>query len=402
MAALTTVIIPDCPSVIHVADGLDGDGTARSPWILTREDMFRAVRQLSWTRKTIFFCGGLYLCPEPIEINFADLFPLSISDDESMDRDPNFEMLRDGVRFIGEGRASILRFSQADTDSIQFHIHWTATKEGRSPRRQAALFFWEFTGLYIEGRCNTALVQFGGGTVEDCAWNSCVFDLAVNNAFDSSAFDDGFGTARAVVLKRVLQSRVELVSVCHSGVACVMDTCEFSTINGSFMNGIVPDPSVARGKSISKDGIGLYLVHCTANGSTSINFDSAYEGLRITGRTRGNAFGSITSSNCDMRGCVINDERAELGMRNMVQCVVRQDVCQQDNTWQPLYTPQSKGCVAVLHGIATDIIRAELGRASGTSMPSHGTEDAGSLLTPTSARPQIPAARSPVAPSAAT
>ena len=30
------------------------------------------------------------------------------------------------------------------------------------------------------------LVQFGGRTVEDCAWNSCVFDLAVNNGFRPS------------------------------------------------------------------------------------------------------------------------------------------------------------------------------------------------------------------------
>jgi hypothetical protein len=144
---------------------------------------------------------------------------------------------------------------------------------------------------------------------------------------------------------------MELVATCHSGIACVLDTCEFCTINGSFSNGEISDRDAPRGVSISKDGIGLYLVDCTGNGSTSINFEVAYEGLRVTGFTRGNAFGSMVSNNCDARGCVINDDMTETGMRNMVQCVVRRDVRQQENVWQPLFSQQSRGSVAVLHNM---------------------------------------------------
>jgi hypothetical protein len=344
-------VVPSAPSIIHVADMLPGEGTSDQPWQLTPEVMFAAVKQLTWTRKTIFFRAGIYNCPQPIEINFAHLFPLTIGPEQSVQDDPAFKMLREGVRFVGEGRASVLRFQQQGTDAIQFHIHWSVTPLDQRPKRQAPLFFWEFTGLNLQGNVNTALVQFGGPTVEDSPWNSCVFDIAVNNGYRLSAFSEGSGNARGVVLKRVLQSRVELVATCHSGIACVLDECEFCTINGSFSNGEVEDPDAPRGVAISRHGIGLYLHNCTGNGSTSINFEVAYEGLRMHGHSRGNAFGSMVSNNCDARGCVINDDMTETGMRNMVQCVVRRDVRQQEHTWQPLFSSQSRGSVAVLHNM---------------------------------------------------
>jgi hypothetical protein len=58
--------------IYYPPEMLSGEGTTANPWQLTPEKMFAAVRQLSWTRKTIFFRAGIYECPEPIEINFAD------------------------------------------------------------------------------------------------------------------------------------------------------------------------------------------------------------------------------------------------------------------------------------------------------------------------------------------
>jgi hypothetical protein len=346
---LTTV--PSCPSIIHVAEMLSGEGTTANPWQLTPEKMFAAVRQLSWTRKTIFFRAGIYECPEPIEINFADHFPLTIGPEENIQKDPAFKMLRDGVRFVGEGRASVLRFTKRDTDAIQFHVHWSVTPLDQEKKRQAPLFFWEFTGLNFKGNVNATLAQFGGTTVEDSPWNSCVFDIAVNNHYSGISTSHEAGNARGVVLKRVLQSRVELVAACHSGTACVMDECEFCTINGSFSNGEVVDPDAPRGVAVSPHAIGLHLKNCTGNGSTCINFEVAYEGLRIEGRSRGNAFSSMMANNCDARGCVINDDLTENGMHNMVQCVVRRWSRQQDGVWQPLFSPRSRGGIAVLHSM---------------------------------------------------
>jgi hypothetical protein len=368
------VIMQPDSSVINIAHGLAGSGTAVDPFRLTPEAVKKALLQLSWTRKTVFFPCGEYLCEKPIDINFAELFPCTAADDEPIEKCPTFMMLREGVRFLGEGRGSVLTFTDRSPDSVQFHVHWscpnTRPSDGDGSAtdtegvRQVPLFFWEFSGLNIKGCTSSVLVQFGGRTVEHTAWNSCVFDIAVNNGYSErpravknddlgdvvhDTIASRSGCARGIVIKRALQSRMELVAACHTGVACVLDTCEFNSFNGSFSNGEVEDPEAKRGFSISNHAVGLCMHHCVANGSASINIEVAYTGILMTGSTRGNTFGAIVSNNCDAEGVLFNDDNVANGMRNVAMCVVRRDVRQEEGVFQPLFTRASPGSLTIMN-----------------------------------------------------
>uniref|UniRef100_A0A6U4UF38 Uncharacterized protein n=1 Tax=Neobodo designis TaxID=312471 RepID=A0A6U4UF38_NEODS len=367
------VVMQPSTSVINVAAGLEGSGTSADPWRLTPEALLAAVKRLSWTCKTVFFPCGEYVCPAPIDLNFAELFPCTVGPDEPIERCPTFMMLREGVRFLGEGRGSVLSFTDSTIDKVQLHIHWSCPETKDSPRdsasdtegvRQVPLFFWEFSGLNIKGNTPSVLVQFGGRTVEHTAWNSCVFDIAVNNGYSArprrltndslgdvvhDEIHELSGGARGLVIKRALQSRMELVAACHTGVACVLDTCEFNTINGSFSNGEVEDPEAKRGYSISNHAVALYLHNCVANGSASINIEVAFTGILLSGSTRGNTFGAIVSNNCDAEGVLFNDDAVAQGSRNVAISVVRRDVRQEEGVYQPLFTRNSPASVTIMN-----------------------------------------------------
>jgi len=278
---------------IVVTDNLPGDGRG-TPWKLTQTDLFAAVTKLTPTCKTVFFPAGAYSCGNtPIVIDFEKLNATTA------------KHLRSGVRFIGENFASKLQFGMIRNDSA---LHFTWSRGKGQPGN--AVFNWEFSGITIVGGSDTALVAFGNpNDGNDIPWNSCIFDLNVNNGYrDGDTPTSDRGTAVGTMIVRGLQSRINLVSTCARGTGAVLKACEFSTIAGSFSNTDSPDPTVPSGHRVTHDGVALLLDGSSSNTFLALNCEVAYNCIYVHGSSYGNVFNSMDVTNCDMNGAVIIPE----------------------------------------------------------------------------------------------
>ena len=83
-------------SVIDVSEFLEGNGADPS-WKLTQEALEFAISQINRTRKTVYFPAGQYSVKDTIKLDFANIFEHT---------DENVDLLRSGVRFIGDNFAS--------------------------------------------------------------------------------------------------------------------------------------------------------------------------------------------------------------------------------------------------------------------------------------------------------
>ena len=370
------VMFCDRKSVLDVSADLVGSGSISDPWLLSENHLKSLLSNLNWTRKTVYFPAGVYFCDRPIRIDMGEMFPT----------EEGRQMLREGVRFRGEGRASVIQFrTMREEDRPIFQLWWSRPPElrsGDSPGNgcgggQVPLFFWEFSGLNIKGDCMTALVQLGGADVEETPWNSCEFHFAVNNGCMLGATSAVTGPARGVVIRRALESSIYLVATCAKGIGAVLESCEFCIIRGSFsnaelraesglrmnatacqliedgqsdlassderekegsavgarddLNGSFHQVHAPSGFAVTNGSIGLFMRDCCSNCCLSVNFEVAFLGVRLVGSCRGNVFNSVISNNCDSRGTIVNDDdccEMESTASNLLQCVVRREVRQ--------------------------------------------------------------------------
>ena len=327
------------PSAIDIAAGLAGSGTLQDPWILTEAELQARVRCLSWTRKILYFRSGIFFCPEPININFGELFLLP----------EHIQMLREGVCWRGEARGSVIQFGRHVNLGRPLFRVWWSRPVGTAKEFQVPLFFWEFTGLNFKGECNHTLVEFGGADIEETPWNSCEFRLAANNGYREGD-ENVTGPARGIVIRRALESMINLVATCAKGIAAVLDCCEFCTLRGSYSNAEEQWPAAPSGHRIISAGIGLYMNDCCSNTGLTVNFEVAFTGLRLVGSCRGNVFSSIISNNCDLRGTVINDSdcgHVDESANNLIQCLVRREVRQGGNVCQEIGANPSKVAIVI-------------------------------------------------------
>ena len=175
------------------------------------------------------------------------------------------------------------------------------------------------------------MVRIGNYDANSMAFNSCKFDLLINNGYQDQN-SNGI-TARGIILTRVLQSNINLVATCARGYAAVLDTCEFNTISGSFSNAQVN----GSGNSIYKDGYGLWLNNLVSNSFITLNLEVCYNGINFVGNTYGNVFTSVISNNMDKNGYVFNVLAQNDNTKNRIVFAVVRTAIQQDGTYPTLY-----------------------------------------------------------------
>merc|ERR1712110_277324 len=106
-------------TVIDISEFLEWDGIhGGGHWTLTQEALETAVSQINRTRKTIYFPTGQYNANDPIKLDIANIFDPS---------DENRDMLLDGVRFIGDNRASKIQMGNyIDQTDPLFWMTWSS------------------------------------------------------------------------------------------------------------------------------------------------------------------------------------------------------------------------------------------------------------------------------------
>ena len=192
----------------------------------------------------MYFRTGYYESSNSIHINFGELF------DEN-----DYKIYREGIKIIGN--YANIQFAK----NASFHIEWTASD------KQIDLFYWEISGLFIKGWTESELVQIGHPNPNKMAWNSCKFEMNVNNGYvveEEKKMNDETFVSPAIGIKmiRVLQSKVNIVATCKQGTAAWLQNIEFcSEIAGSFSNGQIGESQ----KRIYKNGRGLFLKDCVSN-----------------------------------------------------------------------------------------------------------------------------------------
>ena len=332
----------DLGSVVDVSFGLEGDGSKIRPWRLTEYHLQMCCRKLNWTTRTIFFRPGIYYADGPLRVDFDELFP----------NEAGREMLREGVAFRGVARASMIVFEHPLRGMTRpaLQIFWGRRNRGpgEPPRTQTPLFFWEFTGLNVKGNVDHELVRFGGEDIEETPFNSCVFQISVNNGYvpadePTDVRDDTVtGPARGVHFFRVLESTIDVVATCAQGMAAVFDTCEFCTIKGSFSNAECVVPSAAEGgtsdtgRAIRPLSHGLYFIDCCGIANLSINLEVCFFGISMERGCRGITFANVMSNNCDVRGSIFNVQMINDDAVNQVECLVRRQVIQGGGRLAPI------------------------------------------------------------------
>ena len=211
-------------SVIDVSEFLEGNGADPS-WKLTQEALEFAVSQITRTRKTIYFPAGQYSVKDPIKLDFANVFEHS---------DENVNLLRSGIRFIGENFASKIQMGNYENQTDPaFWITWSSP-DGVGNQ---GVFEWEFSGLSFAGGTDHTLLKFGNAGGNGVAWNSCIFKLNINNGMKKNDTQDSpRGDAVGVHIVWALQSFISIQSTCAKGIGVLLRSCEFNTISGSFSN----------------------------------------------------------------------------------------------------------------------------------------------------------------------
>ena len=211
-------------SVIDVSDFLEGNG-AEPSWKLTQEALEFAVSQINRTRKTVYFPAGQYSVKDPIKLDFANIFEHT---------DENVDLLRSGVRFIGDNFASKIQMGNYENQvEPAFWITWSSP-DGVGNQ---GVFEWEFSGLSFAGGTDHTLLKFGNARGNGVAWNSCIFKLNINNGMKKNDTQDSpRGDAVGVHIVWALQSFISIQSTCAKGIGVLLRSCEFNTISGSFSN----------------------------------------------------------------------------------------------------------------------------------------------------------------------
>lgn len=301
-----------------LVEGLDGLGTLDEPWQLTQGKIDECILRISWTEKTIYFPSGIYFSQDPLIFNFAVLCQVN-----SAAR----EVLREGVAVLGEHRSSIIQFGKQEGLHKPSLLFTFTPSHGES---QSAIFFYQFRGICIKGDTNNVLVQFGTD-VESSPWNSCIFDLSINNGFR------GPTDACGLKIFRALRSDLDLDVTCGRGIALVMENAEFSTVRGSFSN--AEDHS---GGSISVyPGYGLWLISCVSVHFQSINFEVVQNGMKLANHCQGNLFDSIISNNQDEHGVVVEHDNLPENSKNLIVMMTRRSTLQNKSAFPALIRPGS-------------------------------------------------------------
>ena len=341
----------DASSVIDVSFGLDGLGTKDQPWLLDEQHLRNCASRLNWTTRTLFFRPGIYSCAAPIRLDFGALFPT----------ETGREMLREGVAIRGVARASTLIFpTLRGLTGPAFQVWWSRT--GLAPGAQVPLFFWEFTGLNVKGNVDHELVRFGGADIEETPFNSCVFQVCVNNGYvpdgDPTEVETATATGpgRGIHFLRLLESSIDIVATCAMGMAAVFDTCEFCTIKGSFSNAECDVRTIAEGgrnshtgKAIRPLSHGAYMLDCCCITGLSINLEVCYTGITMERGCRGMAFANVISNNCDVRGSIFNVREVNDDAVNKVECVVRRQCIQGGEQLQEVFDGTASRKITMSH-----------------------------------------------------
>lgn len=258
---------------------VEGNGTAANPWRLL-EAFRQALRLLTETRKTVYFRSGCYRLPSNLEINFGDY----LRNDGDVKNSP----FRRGVSFVGA-------FAEIEIENGDSGVRFLW--------RGVSVFYWRFIGIRFHGRVRTDLVRFGAGNDDPdvCPWNSCEFDLVADNDWMPSSTGPPDGCpSRGLTIIRALESRLNIAAVSRYGFACLLNQAEFCQIKGTFSNS---EQTAHTGTQFP--GTGLYLVNCSSNNFSVVNLEVCYNGMELHGRTRGNVFNCICTTNCHPSGYVI-------------------------------------------------------------------------------------------------
>lgn len=299
---------------VDVSLNLSGLGTNENPWILTQDSINDSLRKITWTDKTLNFPAGIYYSEKPLVIDFA----VRCQNDSNAR-----EILREGVAIVGEHRGSIIQFPQLiGLQQPSLLITFTPEVDGT----QSAIFFYEFRGLSIKGESDYALVSFGRD-IESSPWNSCIFDLNVNNGYTKSS------DARGLIVYRGLRSDFNLDVTCGRGTALVLVNNEFSTYRGSFSNA---EDSSTNPVSIYSDSYGLLLNNAVNLHFQSINLEVIYNGIKFINSCQGNLFSSVIANNQDENGVVVSYEDLYSGSRNYFLMMTRRTTRQNKTAYPKL------------------------------------------------------------------
>ena len=295
---------------IDVSSFCSGSGTINDRYQLTKDSFKEAIAKLSEKTRTLYLRTGYYECQNSIHLNFGEF----LDDDQ-------YKIYREGINIIGN--YAHIMFAK----NKSFHIEWV------QPNQRIDLFYWEISGLIITGCTESALVRIGnpriesnGDTQHKMAWNSCKFDMNVNNGYcveEEAKINDETYVSPAVGIEmiHVLQSQIHIVATCKQGTAARLDCLQFcSQISGSFSNGQVGELH----EGIYRNSRALLLRDCVSNTFGNINLEVVYNGIYFVDYTYGNSFCNIICNNGDQNGYVLEIFNPKFGdkITNSIQWLV--------------------------------------------------------------------------------
>jgi len=301
-----------------------GDGTILNPWKSSDSSagIKEALKNLSPTKRVLYFTPGYYATTGAVTIDFSKLLP-NLSNTYW-----NQAFTGAGISFIGNGAV--------------IYINGGATLTGGKPGvyfawKGANLFYWKFTGLQFFGVVDTSVIQWGDVNAPGPYLNAFDFDIVANNGYVNSNYSSAVSPACAIKIFEPLESRMHLVGVSATGSGVELVNATFCTINGAFSNTIIPNTN-----TIYPNSYGLNLINCQSNTISHVDFEVAYNGVKFDQWSIQNTFSAVFVSQCDSNGATFDNSTQVTSGKNLILSIRSGPTVElpSSTTVQKLYSPK--------------------------------------------------------------
>ncbi len=300
-----------------------GDGTFTNPWRSTdgSAGIKAALKQLTPTRRVMFFKSGYYATTGNLVIDFEKELP-NLSD-------PYWRVAFAGygIEFQGHGASIYVNGGAPLTNSKPgILFNW----------KDAHAFYWKFTGLQFYGVVDNPLVQWGSSY--EFPLNGCEFDIIANNGYVYPDYKLSMSPSAAIKICWPLESKLHLVAVSATGAGAILETATFCTINGAFSNTIIPNTN-----TIYNNSFGLHLINAQSNNFTSMDLEVAFSGIKFDSWSIQNTFSAIFVANCDSLGAVFDNSTQATKGKNLIMSIRNGATIEEPSKpkVQKLYSPGS-------------------------------------------------------------
>jgi hypothetical protein len=275
-----------------------GDGTFYNPW--KSDDgsagIKEALKQLTPTKRVMFFRSGYYATSGNVVIDFENELP-NLSN-------PLWRVAFSGygIEFRGHNSAIYVNGGAPLTNNLPgLQFNW----------KGAHAFYWKFTGLQFYGVVDNALVQWGNSY--EFPLNGFDFDIVSNNGYVYPDYLNKKSPSSSIKICWPLESRIHLVAVSATGSGAILETPTFCTINGAFSNTLIPGTN-----TIYNNSYGLELINAQSNTFTSMDLEVAFNGIKLDSWSIQNTFSAIFVSNCDSLGATFDNSTQATNGKNIV------------------------------------------------------------------------------------